>query len=339
MQFNIFFKRLKSLLPFVFPLLLIISITAIVFVQHGSSVFFSFLLPVILVVNVLQCVWLLFKGNKKVLFNFTALVVFFYYFDSFVQVNFSEEDVVNTFSVLTYNVQGYQSKSVGVENSKTEIADFIKGVTPDIFFIQEFSAIEYKRYQNEYPYWLKSNTDVPYKSVLGVFSKFPILKNGYIKFYDSYNNSMFVDVEINDRVIRVYNLHLESFKLDVRNDIGNLSSSYKYLLPRFVYAEEKRIAQANVVRNHINNFDGDVIVLGDFNSTQYSSVYRILKGDRDDTFVAQGSGFGSTFKLLNYPFKVDHILVDPSFEVVKHENFNLQLSDHEPVLAELKFKD
>jgi len=335
MQFNIFFKRLKSLLPLVFPFFLLLGILSIVIAEIHTSFLFSLFLPVLVVINIFQFIILLVKKKKTAIFNLSVLVLFFICFDFFYQFNFEEDKKTNdTFSIMSYNSNSFRHDSI-VNNG---IVDALRGIKPDILFCQEFSYFKLDGFKT-YPFRFIGYRREFKKSLQVVLSKYPIKNKGYIDFPKTRNNAMFVDVEINDRVIRVYNLHLESFKLDVRNDIGNLSSSYKYLLPRFVYAEEKRIAQANVVRNHINNFDGDVIVLGDFNSTQYSSVYRILKGDREDTFVAQGSGFGSTFKLLNYPFKVDHILVDPSFEVVRHENFNLQLSDHEPVLVELRFKN
>ena len=335
MQLNIFFKRLKSLLPFVFPFLLFLGILSIVLAEIHTVFLFSLLLPVLVVINIFQFIVLLVKNKKTPIFNLSILVLFFICFDFFYQFNFEEDKKTNdTFSIMSYNANSFRHDSI-VNNG---IVDALRGIKPDILFCQEFSYFKLDGLKT-YPFQFIGYRREFKKSLQVVLSKYPIKNKGYIDFPKTRNNAMFVDVEINDRVIRVYNLHLESFKLDVKIDIGNFSSRYKHVFPRIVDAEEKRIAQANVVRNHINNFDGDVIVLGDFNSTQYSSVYRILKGDREDTFVAQGSGFGSTFKLLNYPFKVDHILVDPSFEVVKHENFDLQLSDHEPVLAELKFKD
>ena len=61
-----------------------------------------------------------------------------------------------------------------------------------------------------------------------------------------------------------------------------------------------------------------------------------MKNNKKDTFIERGKGFGSTYELFNYPFKIDHILVDEAFEVVSHKNFNINLSDHEPVLVEIK---
>lgn len=176
---------------------------------------------------------------------------------------------------------------------------------------------------------------VPNKTVLSVFSKYPIINKGYVEFFDSINNTMFVDVEINGEIVRIYNVHLESYRTTKIHQLEN-PNSYKPLIKRVFEADNTRAEQARMVKTHLNGFKGKSIIIGDFNSTQYSTVYRILKDDKKDTFTEAGRGFGCTYELFDYPFKIDHILVDDTFEVINHQNFNLNLSDHEPVLAEIK---
>lgn len=334
-----FFEKLKRFIVFIFPFFLLLGVLSIVLGESYTSFIFSKIIPLLVVLNILQLSFLLVKRKRKAIYNFGVLLLFYLCFDSFYQLNFNEkEKISDVISILTYNVQGYKSRVRSSKNTKTRIADFIEQSNADIICIQEFSAIEYKSYVSEYPYWVKSNIDVPYKSVLGIFSKFPIIKKGYLELPNSINNAMFVDINVNDRPVRLYNIHLESYKLDSKHQLRNLNS-YRFVIPTVFQTEIIRIAQAKLVREHINSFDGDVIVVGDFNSTQYSPVYRILKDTKKDTFVEAGNGFGSTFELFNYPFKLDHILVDESFEVINHQNFDINLSDHEPVLAEIKFKD
>jgi len=78
------------------------------------------------------------------------------------------------------------------------------------------------------------------------------------------------------------------------------------------------------------------IVAGDFNNNQFSSVYFNLKRDLKDTFLEKGSGYGATINFWRFPFRIDFILVDPSFEVVAHQNYDIDLSDHEPIMASIK---
>jgi len=169
---------------------------------------------------------------------------------------------------------------------------------------------------------------------MAIFSKYPIIDKGYINFPNSSNGAMYVDLTINKDIIRVYNLHLESYRTDAVHQLNN-PKSYSALINRIGKAEKTRKEQVFLIKSHIDKFKGKVIISGDFNSTQFSSTYNSLKDSRKDTFIEAGSGFGSTYNLFNYPFRLDYILVDDSFEVLSHENFKLKISDHEPIITRL----
>ena len=57
-----------------------------------------------------------------------------------------------------------------------------------------------------------------------------------------------------------------------------------------------------------------------------------------DTFEEKGQGFGKTFDLKIVPFRIDFILVDKSMDLITHENFELKLSDHYPVLTSIRLR-
>ena len=78
------------------------------------------------------------------------------------------------------------------------------------------------------------------------------------------------------------------------------------------------------------------IVCGDFNNTQFSNVYKVIKGDMQDSFTEQGTGYGRTFNFRYYPVRIDFILADEAFEIMAHKNFDIKLSDHFPVMASIK---
>jgi len=60
-----------------------------------------------------------------------------------------------------------------------------------------------------------------------------------------------------------------------------------------------------------------------------------VKGDFTDTFTEAGKGFGETYSFFKYPLRIDFILADKKFKVNHHQNFDKDLSDHEPILARL----
>jgi vancomycin resistance protein VanJ len=56
-----------------------------------------------------------------------------------------------------------------------------------------------------------------------------------------------------------------------------------------------------------------------------------------DTFFEKGVGFGSTFRFVFLPLRIDYVLVDQAFEVNGHQVTELPYSDHFPVLVRLNF--
>ena len=58
-----------------------------------------------------------------------------------------------------------------------------------------------------------------------------------------------------------------------------------------------------------------------------------------DSFRKRGSGWCTTFYLSSrFPFRIDYIMADDSFEILTHRNYKVRLSDHLPVMAILKPK-
>ncbi|GGD12102.1 endonuclease/exonuclease/phosphatase family protein [Hyunsoonleella pacifica] len=332
-----FYTGLRYFFTLLFPALLFIGVLTIIY-EWDLSFVFSIAMPVLVVINIIQLVFFMLKRKSLILFNIASLILFFFFFDSFFQFNFNitKRTQENSISLLSYNVHGFKPSHGNQNYSDENVVDFIRENNPDIVCFQEFSAIKFKLFVDEYPYWVKTNLMIPnQKSVLAIFSKYPIVDKGYVEFANSLNNTMFVDVEISKKVIRVYNVHLESYRTTLQHNINSVRS-FMPLLKIVSQADKTRISQAKIVKKHIADYNGDVVILGDFNCTQYTPAYLILKDLRKDTFVEAGNGFGSTYELFNYPFKIDHILVDETFEVVSHKNFNINLSDHEPVLAEIK---
>ena len=79
-----------------------------------------------------------------------------------------------------------------------------------------------------------------------------------------------------------------------------------------------------------------MIICGDFNNTAYSYVYKKIRGNLQDAFVESGNGFGRTFKFKFFPVRIDFILADDNFDVNDFKTFDVELSDHYPVMAKVK---
>ena len=215
-----------------------------------------------------------------------------------------------------------------------EIVDFVVNKNPDIVCFQEFDNAKANQFK-QYSYQYISNKTKSKRGIQAIFSKFPIVAKGSLDFPDSSNNAIFADVLYKKDTLRIYNLHLESLRIDANTRYLSRQPPpklYKKLRNSFV----KQQRQAKMFDAHRKDTSHKVIVCGDFNNTQFSNVYRIIKGDMKDTFQEKGKGTGRTFDFINYPFRIDFILVAKDFEVTAHKNFDIQLSDHFPVIASVR---
>ncbi|TYA71538.1 endonuclease/exonuclease/phosphatase family protein [Seonamhaeicola marinus] len=328
-------RLLKTLGSSFFTVLVPIATVLGVFVVHYTTNFLSFvfsiLFPLLFLINVILLAYLLIKRNKKVILPAIAAAVFLFNFNLFFQKNSSDLGAQDSLSILTYNTRNFQ-----LGNKEEKLVDFVKTKKSDIVLFQEFSAIKYHLFKKEYPYWIKTNQLAPHKSVLAFFSKYPIINSGVLDFLNSKNNGMFADVNYKNDTIRIYNLHLESFHVRINSRTTYTKYGMFKVLKKISHSQKIKEEQVKLVKDHMNDFDGKILVCGDFNSTQYSSAYLKLKEGKKDTFIEKGNGLGTTYSLNRYPLRLDYILVDEDIEVLSHKNYDLNYSDHEPVFTELK---
>ena len=82
-----------------------------------------------------------------------------------------------------------------------------------------------------------------------------------------------------------------------------------------------------------------MIISGDFKNSAFSYIYNPVKGDLKDTFKEKGNGFGRTYDFKFFPLRIDFILADQSFEVDSFKTFDVEYSDHYPIMTRLSLKD
>lgn len=131
-------------------------------------------------------------------------------------------------------------------------------------------------------------------------------------------------------------MHLQSFVI-TPHIISNKYNDYNFwnTLNNTI---TKQAEQAKLIKNHANKSNKKVIICGDFNSTPYSQPYRIFKKGLNDSYISNGNGFGATYTRLNYPLRLDYFLNDEQIKVLSHDNFDLNLSDYEPIFFNFKIK-
>lgn len=233
-----------------------------------------------------------------------------------------------TFNTRDFNFRGW-SKS---DSTRTEIINFIRDQDPDIVCFQESNRRGMRRLR-EYPFFYIT----PYKSeksTQAILSKYPIVSSGSLEFPNTANNAIYADIKYEGDTIRIYNLHLQSYQIipsRIKN-IGRAIRAYEKMIKTFELQEE----QVEIFNRHRKESQFKTIVCADLNSTPFSNVYRKARGEMHDTFDEKGSGFGKTFDLKLVPFRIDFIFADKTMEIMTHQNFNLTLSDHYPVMSSIR---
>ena len=260
-------------------------------------------------------------------------------------------------SILSYNVRSFNYYEASpVQKSHGFIVDLINEIESGVVCLQEIlihspTGFTEKKLKNSlvgYPYsHLAFNSPRGHTRQygIGIFSRYPIINKGEIKFENTHNQCIFIDLKMGADTIRIYNAHLQSFQLGTRN--------FKFLSEFERSAEDepfdelqdisiimkralvKRARQAKALSAHIHNSPHPVVVCGDFNDTPVSYTYHHIRKGLKDAFVEAGAGLGKTYSQIFPSYRIDYVLHSKRMRTVRFNTLHADYSDHFPILAEL----
>lgn len=268
--------------------------------------------------------------------------------------------------VMTWNVEAFITP-VPQTNPRAEtrvkMLQTINKLKPDILCLQEYENIEGAKkivsVKNEldslgYHYSYCSNDQLTkrWHAVLqkgvAILSKIPLIDTGRIRITSSSNEEYlaYADLRWNDHRIRIFTAHLVSFYLyndtshsRFGDDIYSITYNKKRSIQSKIRVTEiEHEEEVKVIRRLIDKSPYPVIYCGDMNTTPSSYNYRILKDDLQDAFLQAGFGLGNTFYKIAPTLRIDVCLVDKKFEVLQCKVVERKLSDHYPVIADLRLK-
>lgn len=293
--------------------------------------------PVLILVNLLFLLYWLLKVKKQLLLSLIALILGYSNVISLYKFSASKQiDDNKNISVMSYNVRLFNAfEWLPDKDVNKKIAEFIKDKNPDILCLQDYRTDKAVSLEGYYKYENVSGKNI--KNGQAIFSKYPIIHSGSVEFPDTYNNAIFVDVVKKNDTIRVYNVHLQSLKIDINNE-EILNETSEKLVNSVSNTFKIQQEQTELFLEHKRQCPYKMIICGDFNNTAYSYVYKRIKGDLQDAFVEAGNGFGRTYNFKFFPVRIDFILVDDAFEVNRFKTFDIELSDHYPVMSSVKIK-
>ncbi len=318
----LFSYSLPYVIPRQYPLISVLSLT----------------LPVFIVINFIFLLYWLLRWKRQFLLSFLTLLFGFTYIQAFYKFFAKKPPLVKTedlVSIMTYNVRLFNAYQWIKDTSIDEaIITLIKKENPDILCIQEFYSENEKAFTH-YPYQYIESKTTHQTNGQAIFSKFPIINSGSLAFPHTDNNAVYVDIVKEKDTIRVYNLHLESLKIQPEKETLTQENS-KRLYKRIAHAFAIQQGQVEIFDAHRKTCSYKKIVCGDFNNTAYSRIYKQVRADMNDSFEEAGKGFGRTFHFAYFPLRIDFILTDKEIKTLAHQNYRQSYSDHFPVMALLR---
>lgn len=267
----------------------------------------------------------------------------------------------DSFTLMSWNILSGKDQQHPDAKSGNRTIEYIINSGADIVCVQELKALNNKRIPNLTPSLLDSLKKA-YPYIVGteeldtkLFSKYPakyIDTWNFVSDNPNYDRRRYTiyNVRIHGRDMIVVNLHLMSYKLTeeernvvrdmksvdgIKGSIGEIKGS---IYDKMHAGFKKRKSDAITLREILKNFDGPLIVCGDFNDVPESYAYRIIKGDdMKDAYAETGFGPLVTYNRHAFWFHLDQILYRGPLKALSVKKGTIKSSDHYPLTAEFIF--
>lgn len=316
--------------------------------------FFGLAYPYLLLINIIIVVLWAVNLRYEAVISVVVIAIGLTHFSNYIKLTKPKTNKEGAFRMMSYNLRlfNYYENKGGADTEKKVFA-LLKAQHPQILCFQELYI---NGNANEKDQEIKKALGGKYYSHtrligrgknkyygIATYSKYPIVERGQITHPGSSSLSIFTDIAIASDTFRIFNSHLQSFRLrsmersfveelvdsedkQAMNEIKSLSKSLRE-------GFASRALQAQVVKDYINRSPYPVIVAGDFNDTPVSYAYRKIRKGLNDSFVNSGYGAGFTYHGNYPPNRIDYILYDNTLTSVNFEILKVKYSDHYPIIA------
>lgn len=311
---------------------------------------FGMAYPFILVANVLFLFFWILVKPRNLLLSLVFLLLGWNFIGRYFQIK-GESSETADLKIVSYNVGHFHGNGTQkVEENANAIVGFLVTQNPDVICLQEtrlrkksiFNLPEtVKKIESikHYQYARSSNT---YGMV--TMTRYPIVNMEEVRFENSKNMAIYTDVLIDTDTVRIFNVHLQSYRIDPEKysiiespgiteeeDIEEV----KEMGAKFKTAFQLRAEQVREIRKYIDESPYYVILCGDFNDTPASFSYKTLCENLEDAFVNSGKGIGRTYVGKLPSFRIDYILHSEGFQSYNFETLDYKYSDHLPIVCDL----
>ncbi len=269
--------------------------------------------------------------------------------------------------IMTWNIRRFIP--VGKEHLEevkeiNRYKEIIAQYNPDVLCLQEYftglnvnypdnektlrdMGYRYSSFSRDYTWWFGNGTVV---SGPVIFSKYPIIDSGRITFATSGYSSeslVYATVKKGADSIKVICTHLQSFTFTakdyrniekIKNQEDSALDATRGIIRKMKIAFKLRGEQVDEIKKFADASAVPEIIAGDFNDVPNSYAYHSLCNNRDDAFLKTGFGFGRTYPGFFPTLRIDFFLADPRFEILQFKRIEKKLSDHYPLVMDIKVK-
>ncbi len=235
-------------------------------------------------------------------------------------------------TVMTFNILAW-------DRDHASTAETILSAAPDVVGLQELHVDAagdlVQLLGSEYPYRaLHPGKDT---SGSGIFSRYPLRDSMALRLSERGHWLHRAVIETPGGPVTLFSVRMPVPRVPRPPDRPVLLGLFSEFQPA------RRRSQVRALLALIRRAERPVIVLGDFNMTEYSADYRLLRAELRDAYRAVGRGFGHTFpragarpRALPAPWPVlrlDYVWHSPELVPVAAHVGRASASDHLPVVV------
>jgi endonuclease/exonuclease/phosphatase family metal-dependent hydrolase len=346
----------------IFLILLLAVAYLSIYINPATTAFpalFGLAYPYIAAANVaMVIVWILFR-KWYALLSALALAAGFGYIHNFIRFTNQGTEEHHELKLMSYNIRLFNFYEETEKNTHSKMIQLLRKEDPGILCLQEYfvkgdpAAGERKLMEglggrrNTHFKLVKSGGASRYG--IATVSRYPIIYRGDVVHPGSSSLTIFSDIVVDSDTFRVYNNHLQSFRLrrvegtllneitgeEKGGSVNKISGISRSLMQGFA----SRALQVDRVRRHMESSPYPVIVAGDFNDTPVSYTYRVMRRGLKDAFVEAGYGAGFTYRGKYPPNRIDYVLYSDEIECTDFDIVKARYSDHYPVIAYFRRAD
>ncbi len=319
----------------------------------APAIFLGYLIPPLGLLDLGVAIVLVFKKRslKSILFATMLVGLTTPFWNRTYQFSLRSDPRVERLSLLSYNTKLFRAPGVYNKFSR-KLIDWVVNDSSTIKCIQEFSSndkwpgldITEQIKANGYFAHIYSNNLLKFgehNPGLAIFSKYPIVSKGSLNadINEGYHGIIYADLAIDNDTFRIYNVHLQSYKIPFNDEIGMSIHQILNALRRVKFTVLDHSRDLVDLINHSEKCPHPYLIVGDFNESPYSYNYGLLSR-LSNAFEKKGRGFGFTVIKPPLFLRIDNIYCSEgiyldSFEV----DTQIEFSDHYPIRTSFSLEE